>query len=180
MGSTSLKAQSRDHSLGSRRSKEGCHSIVPLHDGCKSSEAVLFPCTEKKLHNSSLRGSTGQKLVPCFIKKAVKLWFVPHLLLPEWFREGVVQLWQVCCSLPTPIKYYQIYFLGLHLMQRYLVQKKWESAEGQGHSGAGNAHVYVPGFQETAQNFVKIVEEPQRVKLLGPCVMKWSRKSLKA
>lgn len=34
------------------------------------------------------RSKTGS----LFHQKAVKLWFVPHLLLPEWFREGMVQL----------------------------------------------------------------------------------------
>lgn len=38
-------------------------------------------------------------------------------------------------------------------MQRHLVQKEPESAEGQGHLGAGNSYVCVPGFQETHPKF---------------------------
>lgn len=47
MGFTCSKAQSKDHPLGSRRCEEKWCSMVPLHDGCKSSEAVLFPCTQR-------------------------------------------------------------------------------------------------------------------------------------
>lgn len=147
MESTCLKAESKDHPLGWRRRKEGWYSVVPLHDGCKSSEAVLFPCTEQNCTTVPSKAAQAKNWLLVSSRRQLSFGLFLIFLLPEWFREGIFQ-WQVCCPLPTLIKNYQIYFLGLHLMQ-----KTPKSAEGQGHFGAINSYVYVLGFQDTCPKF---------------------------
>lgn len=63
-------------------------------------------------------------------------------------------------------------FLGLHLMQRYCaqenqgLQKAWAPLEQEAPMHVGLV------FRRPSQDFVKTVEELQRVRLLCLCVMK--------
>lgn len=62
MGSTCLKAQSKDHPLGLRRCKEGWHSMILPHV-CKGSEAVLFPFTEENCTTLPSKAAQAKKWV---------------------------------------------------------------------------------------------------------------------
>lgn len=65
--------------------------MVPLHDGCKSSEAALFPCPEQNSTTVPSKAAQAKNWFLVSSRRQLSFGLFLIFLLSEWFREDIVQ-----------------------------------------------------------------------------------------